>query len=89
MSLQGDAYREVGDYSNAYSDIAAALALEEQTVGRNTPMYAATELMYARLLHATGAKVEAARTEAEAQARLEAIHHHQCDCCSISAAGFR
>jgi tetratricopeptide (TPR) repeat protein len=88
-ALQGDAYRELGDYSKAHSDIAAALALEEQTVGRNTPMYAATELMYARLLNATGAKVEAARTEAEAQARLDAIHHHQCDSCSISAAGFR
>jgi tetratricopeptide (TPR) repeat protein len=88
-ALQGDAYRELGDYSKAYTDFAAALALVEQTVGRNTPMYAATELLYARLLHATGANVEATRTEAEAKARLEAIHQQQCDTCSISAAGLR
>jgi len=72
-----------------YTDIAAAMVLIEQTVGRNTPMYAATELMYARLLHATGANVEATRTEAEAKALLEAIHQQQCDTCSISAAGLR
>lgn len=88
-ALQGDAYRELGDYSKAYTDIGAALVLVEQTVGRNTPMYAATELMYARLLHATGANVQARRTEAEAKARLDAIHQQQCDTCSISAVGFR
>jgi tetratricopeptide (TPR) repeat protein len=88
-ALQGDAYRELGDYSKAYADFSAAMVLIEQTVGRNTPLYAATELMYARLLHATGANVEATRTEAEAKARLEAIQQQQCDKCSISAAGFR
>jgi tetratricopeptide (TPR) repeat protein len=88
-SLQGDAYRELGDYRKASDDIIAALVLVEQTVGRNTPLYAATELAYARLLHATGAKPEAAQKEKEAKALLESIRHRECNGCSVSAASFR
>jgi tetratricopeptide (TPR) repeat protein len=88
-SLQGDAYRELGDYSKASGDITAALALVEQTVGRNTPLYAATELAYARLLRASGAKVEAAQKETEAKTLLDAIRRRECDNCSVSAASFR
>jgi tetratricopeptide (TPR) repeat protein len=87
-ALRGDAYRELGDYSKANSDIAAALVLVEETVGRNSPMYAETELIYARLLHSTGANAEATRRETEAKARLEAIRQQQCNGCSISAASF-
>ena len=88
-SLQADAYRELGDYNKAKSDVAAALLLLEQSVGRNTPIYAATELTYARLLRATGANAEAAQRETEAKALLEKIRGQQCNNCSISSAGFR
>lgn len=88
-SLQGDAYRELGDYSKASEDLIAALVLVEQTVGRNTPLYAATELAYGRLLHATGAKAEAAQKENEAKALLESIRHRECNGCSVSTASFR
>jgi hypothetical protein len=67
--------RELGDHSRAKSDIAAALLLTEQTVGRNDPIYAAIGLIYARVLRATGASAEAAQKEAEVSARLDAMRH--------------
>jgi tetratricopeptide (TPR) repeat protein len=88
-ALQADAYRELGDYSKAKSDITAALFLTEQTAGRNAPIYAAIELIHARVLRATGANAEAAQKEAEVSARLDAMRRQQCNGCSISAAGFR
>jgi len=88
-AMQANAYLEIGDYSKANTDITAALVLVEQTVGRNTPLYAETELTYARLLRATGANAEAARRETEAKATLEAIRRQQCSGCAISAASFR
>ncbi len=88
-ALQADAYRELGDHGRAKSDIATALLLTEQTVGRNAPIYAAMELIYARVLRATGAHAEAAQKEAEVSARLDAMRHQQCNGCSISAAGFQ
>ena len=47
------------------------------------------ELVYARVLRATGANAEAAQKEAEVSARLDALRRQQCNGCSISAAGFR
>jgi tetratricopeptide (TPR) repeat protein len=88
-ALRADAFRELGDYSKAKSEITAALLLVGQTVGRNNEIYAKTELIYARLLRATGAKAEAAQTETEAKALLETIRHRQCNNCSISSAAFR
>jgi hypothetical protein len=88
-ALQADAYRELGDHSRAKSDIATALFLTEQTVGRTVPIYAATELIYAHVLRATGAHAEAAQKEADVSARLDAMRHQQCNGCSISAAGFQ
>jgi tetratricopeptide (TPR) repeat protein len=88
-AFQADAYRELGDYGRADSAINTALILVEQTVGRNTPLYAATELTYARLLRATGAKAEGAKRDTEARATLEAIRRRQCNGCSVSAASLR
>jgi tetratricopeptide (TPR) repeat protein len=88
-ALRADAFRELGDYSRAESDITAALLLAAQTVGRNDISYATTELTYARLLRDTGAKAEAAKKENEAKAILEAMRRKQCNNCSISSAAFR
>jgi tetratricopeptide (TPR) repeat protein len=88
-ALRADAFRELGDYSKAKSEITAALLLLGQTVGRNNEIYAKTELNYARLLRAMGAKAEAARTETEAATLLTTIRHRQCNNCSISSAAFR
>jgi Tetratricopeptide repeat len=88
-TLRADAFRESGDYRKAKSDITAALLLMAQTVGRNTAIYAETELTYARLLRATGAKAEAAQEETAAKALLEATRRQQCNNCSTSSAAFR
>jgi tetratricopeptide (TPR) repeat protein len=88
-TFQADAYRELGDYGKAMSDITAAFLLLEQTVGRNTPMYAATQLTYARLLRATGSNAEAAQRETEAKALLETARRQQCNNCSITSAAFK
>ncbi len=88
-TLRADAFRELGDYSKAKSDITAALLLVAQTVGRNTAIYAETELTYARLLRATGANAEAAHRETEAKATLKTMRRQQCNNCSISSAAFR
>ena len=88
-TFQADAYRELGEYGKAKSDITAALLLLEQNVGRNTGMYAATELAYARLLRATGANAEGAQREIEANALIKAMRSQQCNGCSISAAALR
>jgi tetratricopeptide (TPR) repeat protein len=88
-AARADAFRELGDYSKAKSDITAALLLVAQTVGRNDAVYATTELIYARLLRATGAKAEAAQKENEAKALLKTTRRQQCNNCSISSAAFR
>jgi tetratricopeptide (TPR) repeat protein len=88
-ALQAGVYSELRDYGKAENDIIAALALVEQTVGRNTPLYAATELTYARLLRAKGENAEADQKQAEAKAHLEAMRLQQCGGCSITVAGFR
>jgi tetratricopeptide (TPR) repeat protein len=88
-ALRANAYLETGDYSKANADITAALVLAEQTVGRDTPLYAETELTYVRLLRATGANAEATRRETEAKATLETIRRQLCNSCSMSAASFK
>ena len=87
--LQADAYRELGDYSKAQRVITEALRTLEQTTGRSTSMYASAELAYARLLRATGKKVEAALKEKEAQTVMEAAKVQRCMQCSISAESLR
>jgi hypothetical protein len=55
-------------------------------VGRNTELYAATELSYARLLRATGENAAAEQAEKEANASLETMPQQRCNGCTISAA---
>jgi len=88
-AFQADVYRELGDYRNAEDDITEALALTEQAVGRNAPLYAAMEIIHARVLRAMGSKAEAAQQEADAKQHSETMRQRQCNGCSISAMGFR
>jgi tetratricopeptide (TPR) repeat protein len=88
-SLQADAYRELHEYAKASSDISSAFRLEEQTVGRNSRLYYATELASARLLKTTGKKAEAKRLKTDALAGLATLGQQQCDGCSLTATAFR
>jgi len=88
-ALQADVYRELGDYRRAEDEITEALALTEQAVGRNSPLYAGMEIIHARVLRAMGSKAEAAQQEADAKQHLDSMRQRQCNGCSISATGFR
>ena len=67
-ALRADAFRELGDYSKAKSDITAALLLVAQTVGQYNVIYATTELIYARLSTCHGRKSRG-RTKREGRPR--------------------
>jgi len=87
-TLQADAYRELGEYSEASRDITVALAIEEQIGAGDTELYASTELSYARLLRAMGKNASAEEAERRANASLEAMPHQQCNGCSIGTRNF-
>ncbi len=87
--LQADAYRELGSYIKAESDVTEAMRMLEHTTGRNTSIYAGAELAYARILRAIGKKTEAAQTEREAKTLIKATPVQRCARCSVSVEGLR
>lgn len=68
--LLGGAYLQTGDITNARETITRGLALLEGGSGRQTPRYSAAQLVYSKVLDASGAHEEAARLRKEAQANL-------------------
>ncbi len=88
-AFQADAYRELHDYRKAEDNITEALAVTEQAVGRNAPVYVAMEIIHVHVLRAMGSKAEAAQQEADARQRLVTMRQRRCDGCSISVMGFR
>jgi hypothetical protein len=84
-----DVSRELGDYRKAEDEITEALALTEQALGRNAPLYVYMEIIHAHVLRAMGSKVEAAQQEADAKRRLDTIRDRQCNGCSVSALALR
>jgi tetratricopeptide (TPR) repeat protein len=84
-----DVSRELGDYRKAEDEITEALALTEQALGRNAPLFVSMEIIHAHVLRAMGSKVEAAQQEADAKRRLDTIRHRQCNGCSVSALALR
>jgi tetratricopeptide (TPR) repeat protein len=88
-AFQADVFRKLGDYRKAEDEITKALALTEQALGRNAPLYVAMEIIHAHVLRAMGAKAEAAQLEADAKRRLYTMGHRQCNGCSVSAFALR
>lgn len=88
-AFQADVFRELGDYRKAADKITEALALTEQALGRNAPLYLSMEIIHAHILRAMGSKTEAAQQEADAKKRLETVRRRQCNGCSISALALR
>jgi tetratricopeptide (TPR) repeat protein len=88
-ALRGLAYEHLGDYPHSLSDYRQALALFEETPGRNTPSYLQIEMAYARTLRVAGSKQEAARVEQEARSAMADVRVQQCSSCTISAESFR
>ncbi|HEX5284410.1 MAG TPA: tetratricopeptide repeat protein [Bryocella sp.] len=68
--LLGGAYLEAGDISDAREMAGRGVALLEATSGSQTPRYFAAQIIYAKVLDASGAHVEASRLRKEAQAGM-------------------
>jgi tetratricopeptide (TPR) repeat protein len=88
-ALRGDANRELGNFSEAARDFQAALALLERAGARTAPVFFQTEILYARLIRATGDELKAKRMELEAKISLDKLRLGQCDGCSVSVNSFR
>jgi tetratricopeptide (TPR) repeat protein len=80
-----DSSLALGDKRRANLEIHEALALTEETVGRDAPIYLSVQLIYIRVLRSTGAKEEADRQERQAKQHLEVLRQRQCIGCTISA----
>jgi tetratricopeptide (TPR) repeat protein len=68
--LLGGAYLQTGDIANARETITRGLALLEAGSGPQTPRYFAAQLVYSKVLDASGAHDEASRLRKEALANL-------------------
>jgi tetratricopeptide (TPR) repeat protein len=68
--LLGGAYLQAGDIPNAREATSRGLAMLEASSGRQTLQYLAAELVYSKVLDASGAHDEASTLRKEAQASL-------------------
>ena len=68
--LLGNAYLQAGDIANAREAISRGLTLLEASSGRETPRYFAAEVVYSKVLDASGAHDEASTLRKNAQASL-------------------
>lgn len=66
----GRAYLQDGDIANARENTSRGLAILEATSGRQTPRYFAAQLIYSKVLDASGAHDEASTLREAAQAGL-------------------
>jgi tetratricopeptide (TPR) repeat protein len=78
-----------GDYAGAIADAQHALAIAENAVGKNTIDYFSAQVVYARILRASGAKQEGSRMAKEAGNALTDLKRRQCSGCTIDASAFR
>jgi tetratricopeptide (TPR) repeat protein len=87
--LRAQALAHSGDYVPAIRDAQHALAIVEAAIGRNTVDFLSAQVVYARILRASGAKQEGSRMVKEAGSALSDLERRQCSGCTIDASGFR
>jgi tetratricopeptide (TPR) repeat protein len=87
--LRAQALAHAGDYVRAIQDAQHALAIAEVAIGRNTIDFLSAQVVYARILRASGAKQEGSRMAKEAGSALVELERRQCSGCTIDASGFR
>jgi tetratricopeptide (TPR) repeat protein len=87
--LRAQALAHAGDYVRAMHDAQTALAIVEAAIGRNTIDFLSAQVVYARILRASGAKQEGSRMAKEAGSALDQLQRRQCSGCTIDASGFR
>jgi tetratricopeptide (TPR) repeat protein len=89
LALRAEALAKLGDYPRAIADAQHALAILQAAKGRNNVGYFSTEIVYAEILQASGAKEEATRLRREAGRSLAQFESRQCSGCTINASSFR
>jgi tetratricopeptide (TPR) repeat protein len=87
--LRAQVLAHSGDYVPAIRDAQHALAIVEAAVGRDTVDFLSAQVVYARILRASGAKQEGSRMAKEAGSALDELQRRQCSGCTIDASGFR
>ncbi len=87
--LRAQALAHSGEYVPAIRDAQHALAIVEAAIGRNTVDFLSAQVVYARILRASGAKQEGSRMVKEAGSALSDLERRQCSGCTIDASGFR
>jgi tetratricopeptide (TPR) repeat protein len=87
--LRAQALAHAGEYVRAMRDAQTALAIVEAAIGRITIDFLSAQVVYARILRASGAKQEGSRMAKEAGSALDELQRRQCSGCTIDASGFR
>jgi tetratricopeptide (TPR) repeat protein len=87
--LRAQALAHSGDYVPAIRDAQHALAIVEAVNGRDTVDFLSAQVVYARILRASGAKQEGSRMAKEAGNALADLKRRQCSGCTIDASAFR
>ena len=88
-ALHAQAIANTGDYGHALTDAQHALAIIEKANGKDTAAYYKAEIVYAKVLQASGAKEQASGLRKEAGSALASLESRQCRGCTIDANGFR
>jgi tetratricopeptide (TPR) repeat protein len=87
--LRAQALAQSGDYVPAIRDAQHALAIVEAATGRDTVDFLSAQVVYARILRASGSKQEGSRMAKEAGNALADLERRQCSGCTIDVSGFR
>ena len=87
--LRAKALVHSGDYVPAIRDAQHALAIVEAAIGRDTIDFLGAQVVYAKILRASGAKQEGSRMAKEAGNALATLKRRQCSGCTIDASAFR
>jgi tetratricopeptide (TPR) repeat protein len=77
------------DYVRALQEAQHALAIVEAGIGRDTIDFLGAQVVYAKILRASGAKQEGSRMAKEAGNALATLKRRQCSGCTIDASAFR
>jgi tetratricopeptide (TPR) repeat protein len=84
-ALLGDAYRELGNLTAAEKELMDALELLKGHELGGSPVYFRSEILYARVVRATGDKDRATHLTEEADTALKNLARRQCNGCIIGA----
>jgi tetratricopeptide (TPR) repeat protein len=88
-SLRAQAYGEISEQRQAFSDMDRALEVEANSVGKGASLYWRTELLHAGLLRKFGDNATAARLEQTSKTALAQVERTQCAGCVMTVAGFQ